>query len=128
MPGSPPTVLGFGNGFSGVTLGVEYGTSCPGVKRVMEMANVDCSGFPEPESGILGAGTGIKEAMRDARDWRWIEYSEMGPLGVCMLTASPLKHGMTGVGEVDRNVVSKKEGESQPSRGRSIVDCLCEGK
>jgi len=90
-----------GEGFSGVGFGVEYGTSCPELRRVIETAKVDCSGFPVAESGSLAGGTGIKQAIRDARDCRWMEYSEMGPSGVCMLTARPLKHGMT-VGGVDR--------------------------
>jgi len=61
----------------------------------MEIAKVDCSGFPlAGESGTFGGGTGMKQAMRDARDCRWIEYSEIGPSGVWMLTAKPLKHGM----------------------------------
>lgn len=68
---------------------------------MIETAKVDCSGFPVAESGSLAGGTGIKQAIREARDCRWMEYSEMGPSGVCMLTARPLKHGMT-VGGVDR--------------------------
>lgn len=61
----------------------------------MEIAKVDCSGLPLDEaSGTFGGGTGMKQAMRDARDCRWIEYSDIGPSGVWMLTAKPLKHGM----------------------------------
>lgn len=79
--------------------GVEYGTSCSGFRRVIEMAKVDCSAFSEPDSGTLGGGTGMKQAIREARDWRWIEYSEIGPSGVWMLTASPLKQGMMRKGK-----------------------------
>lgn len=71
---------------------------------MIETAKVDCSGFPVVESGSLAGGTGIKQAIREARDCRWMEYSEMGPSGVCMLTARPLKHGMT-VGGVDRRIL-----------------------
>jgi hypothetical protein len=61
----------------------------------MEIAKVDCSGLPwDEESGTFGGGTGMKQAMRDARDCLWIEYSEIGPSGVWILTAKPLKHGM----------------------------------
>jgi hypothetical protein len=42
-----------------VGFGVEYGTSWPGFSSVMEMAKVDCSGFPLAESGSLGGGTGM---------------------------------------------------------------------
>lgn len=38
-----------------------------------------------------------------------MEYSEIGPVGVCMLTASPLKHGMTAVGLVSENTASEEE-------------------
>jgi hypothetical protein len=55
---SAPTSFGRGKGFSGVSLGVEYGTCIPGVKRVIDMANVDCSGLVDSER-ILGGGTGI---------------------------------------------------------------------
>ena len=58
--GRPLTDRGLGYGFSGVGLGEEYGTLRPGVSSVMEMANVDCSGWSENEfSGILAGGTGI---------------------------------------------------------------------
>lgn len=67
-PGRPPTTLGFGDTFSKVGFGAEYGTSCPELRRVIEIAKVDCSGFPVLEAGSLAGGTGIKEAIRDARD------------------------------------------------------------
>ena len=35
---------------------------------MIEIAKVDCSGFPALEAGSLAGGTGIKEAIRDARD------------------------------------------------------------
>ena len=51
---------GFGFGVCGVGLGVEYGTSWPGVSRVIEIANVEGSGLVDVESaGILGGGTGM---------------------------------------------------------------------
>lgn len=94
-PGRPPTSLGFGLGFSGVLLGVEYGTSWLGVRSVMEIAKVDCSGFPEVESaGMRAGGTGMYVLIRDRREVFWTECSGRGPLGVCMLTARPLKQGM----------------------------------
>ena len=43
---------------SGVGLGVEYGIGRPGVSKVMEMANVDCSCLVAPV-GIFGGGTGM---------------------------------------------------------------------
>ena len=40
--------------------GREYGTLRPGVRSVMEIAKVDCSGLLVRESrGILAGGTGI---------------------------------------------------------------------
>lgn len=69
-PGRPPTTFALGEGFSGVGFGVEYGTSCPELRRVIETAKVDCSGFPVAESGNLGGGTGINPAIREARDCR----------------------------------------------------------
>lgn len=61
----------------------------------MEIAKVDCSGMPVCESGgTFAGGTGMYEDMRDARDCFCIENSDMGPSGVCMLTARPLKHGI----------------------------------
>ena len=60
--GSPPTLIGWGYGFSGVGLGEEYGTLRPGVRSVMDMANVDCSNFVVSEAGldgIFGGGTGM---------------------------------------------------------------------
>ena len=43
--GSPLTIRGLGNGSSGVAFGAEYGTFRPGVRSVIEMAKVDCSGL-----------------------------------------------------------------------------------
>ena len=64
----------------------------------MEMAKVDCSGlFANEATGTLAGGTGMYEVIREARPCFWMEYSESGPSGVCMLTASPLKHGMVKV-------------------------------
>lgn len=57
--GKLPTTFAFGCGFSGVGFGVEYGTLWPGVSRVMEMANVDCSDLPVAGSGTFAGGTGI---------------------------------------------------------------------
>lgn len=85
-PGRPPTTFAFGFGSSGVGLGVEYGTCRPGVRSVMEMANVDCSGFVAP-GGTLAGGTGMYEVMRWNLDCFWIECSGSGPLGVCIETA-----------------------------------------
>ena len=74
---------------------MEYGTSWPGVRRVIEMANVDCSGLSLVESvGNFGGGTGMYEEIRDNRIDRWTEYSGKGPEGVWMLTARPLKQGI----------------------------------
>jgi hypothetical protein len=67
----------------------------PGVSNVIEIANVDCSGRPVVESeGTFAGGTGIYEVIRDARLCFWMEYSEIGPSGVWMLTARPLKQGI----------------------------------
>lgn len=94
-PGSPPTSLGFGFGLSEVLLGVEYGTSWLGVSRVIEIANVDCSGLPVIESaGIRAGGTGMYVLIRDRREVFCTECSGNGPFGVCMLTARPLKQGI----------------------------------
>lgn len=58
--GSPLTIRGRGKGSSGVGFGWEYGTFSPGVRRVMEMAKVDCSGLLVVDScGTLAGGTGI---------------------------------------------------------------------
>lgn len=60
MLGSPLTIRGLGYGFSGVGFGWEYGTLRPGVRSVIEIANVDCSGWFDVEfSGILAGGTGM---------------------------------------------------------------------
>ena len=81
-PGKPPTTFACGFGFSGVAVGVEYGTLRPGVRSVMEIAKVDCSAFPVAGSGILGGGTGIYDEIRENLDCRWTEYSGSGPAGV----------------------------------------------
>lgn len=70
----------------------------------MDIAKDDGSGLVEELSvGTLGGGTGMYVLMRDSRDCFWTEYSGRGPLGVCMLTARPLKQGMMflhgGLGE-----------------------------
>lgn len=55
----------------------------PGVRRVMEMAKVDCSalrGSDPVES--FGGGTGTNMFTRDSRLCRWIAYSGKGPSGV----------------------------------------------
>ena len=58
--GRPPTIRGRGKGSSAVGLGREYGTVRPGVSKVMDMANVDCSGLLVKEScGTLAGGTGM---------------------------------------------------------------------
>jgi hypothetical protein len=85
-PGRPPTTFAFGLGSSGVALGVEYGTCRPGVRRVIEMAKVDCSGLVAP-GGTFAGGTGMYDVMRWNLDCFWIECSANGPLGVWMETA-----------------------------------------
>lgn len=60
------------------------------------MAKVDCSGLSDDEpAGTLGGGTGIYDVIRERRDCRWTEYSGRGPSGVWMLTARPLKQGIS---------------------------------
>ena len=79
MPGRAPTVCGFGYGSFAVGLGALYGTARPGVKRVMEMANLEGSGLFEAGSwGILGFGTGMYVLTRETRDCFWMEYSGSG--------------------------------------------------
>jgi hypothetical protein len=85
-PGRPPTTFAFGFGSSGEGLGVEYGTWRPGVRRVIEMAKVDCSGLVAP-GGTFAGGTGMYDVMRWNFDCFWIECSGSGPLGVWMETA-----------------------------------------
>ena len=59
-PGKPPTIFGRGLLSSGVGFGVEYGTWRPGVKRVIDIAKVDCSGlFVVEPVGIFAGGTGM---------------------------------------------------------------------
>lgn len=49
----------------------------------MDMANVDCSGFPVSDpGGTLAGGTGMYEDIRDALDCFCTENSGMGPSGV----------------------------------------------
>lgn len=92
-PGNPPTTLGRGFGSSGVGFGVEYGTLRPGVRSVIDMAKVDCSGlFVSGET--LAGGTGMYDVMRWNLDCFWMEYSGRGPEGVWMETARPRKQGM----------------------------------
>lgn len=65
---------------------------------MIDIANVDCSGrllLLSGSDGNLGGGTGMYELMRETLDCFWMEYSGRGPSGVCMLTARPLKQGMT---------------------------------
>jgi len=50
MPGRPATSCGVGYGSAAVGLGAEYGTGRPGVRRVMEMANLEGSGLFEAGS------------------------------------------------------------------------------
>ena len=60
LPGSPATVCGEGCGFEDEGFGFEYGTSRPGVRSVMEIANFAGSGFPDADpSGIFALGTGM---------------------------------------------------------------------
>ena len=60
MVGGALTIRGRGKGFSGVGFGCEYGTLRPGVRSVMEMANVDCSSLFVVEScGTFAGGTGM---------------------------------------------------------------------
>jgi hypothetical protein len=67
----------------------------PGVSNVIEIAKVDCSGRPVVESdGTFAGGTGMYVVMRDARVCFWMENSEIGPSGVWILTARPLKQGI----------------------------------
>lgn len=65
------------------------------MSSVMEIAKVDCSGLPVTDPvGTLAGGTGMYVDILEARDCFWMEYSDMGPSGVCMLTARPLKQGI----------------------------------
>ena len=75
--------------------GVEYGTARPGVRRVMEIANLDGSGlFEEGSAGIVGLGTGIYVLTRETLDCFWTWCSGSGEPSAWTLTAMPLKHGI----------------------------------
>lgn len=66
----------------------------PGVRRVMEIANLAASGFASLFS--FGWGTGIYVLILEKRDCFCIPYSGNGDPFAWMLTAMPLKHGIMG--------------------------------
>jgi hypothetical protein len=100
-----------------VGFGVEYGTGKPGVRSVIEMANLDGSGLIEATS--FGFGTGMYVLTRETLDCFCTEYSGSGAPSACTLTAIPLKQGIVFQQSAAATEAAQWSGNSR------VRGCLC---